>query len=59
MRPQPFCWIWAWVDKTVITLTAINDLIEACVAEFNLAFLQKAKEERMEEMHNGNVSETR
>jgi len=34
-------------------------LIEACVAEFNLAFLQKAKEERMEEMHNGNVSETR
>ncbi len=35
-------------------------LIEACVAEFNLAFLQKAKEERMEEKHNGsNVSETR
>ena len=34
-------------------------LIEACVAEFNLAFLQKAKEERMEEMYNGNVSETR
>ena len=35
-------------------------LIEACVAEFNLAFLQKAKEERMEEMHNvSNVSETR
>ena len=33
-------------------------LIEACVAEFNLAFLQKAKEERMEEMYNGNVSET-
>ena len=35
-------------------------LIEACVAEFNLAFLQKAKEERLEEKHNGsNVSETR
>ena len=34
-------------------------LIEACVAEFNLAFLQKAKEERMEEKINGNVSETR
>ena len=34
-------------------------LIEACVAEFNLAFLQKAKEERMEEKANGNVSETR
>lgn len=27
MRPLPFCWIWAWVDKTVITLTAINDLM--------------------------------
>ena len=35
-------------------------LIEACVAEFNLAFLQKTKEERMEEKKNGsNVSETR
>ena len=34
-------------------------LIEACVAEFNLAFLQKAKEERMEEKHGSNVSETR
>ena len=35
-------------------------LIEACVAEFNLAFLQKAKEERLEEKANGsNVSETR
>ena len=34
-------------------------LIEACVAEFNLAFLQKAKEERMEAKENGNVSETR
>ena len=33
-------------------------LIEACVAEFNLAFLQKAKEERMEEKEHGNVSET-
>ena len=34
-------------------------LIEACVAEFNLAFLQKAKEERMEAKENGsNVSET-
>ena len=33
-------------------------LIEACVAEFNLAFLQKAKEERMEDKRNGNISET-
>lgn len=22
-----YCWIWAWVGKTVITLTALNDLI--------------------------------
>lgn len=22
-----YSWIWAWVDKTVITLTALNDLI--------------------------------
>ena len=29
-------------------------LIEACVAEFNLTFLQKAKEDK----RNGNVSET-
>ena len=34
-------------------------LIEACVAEFNLAFLAKAKEERMEEKNNGSISETR
>ena len=33
-------------------------LIEACVAEFNLAFLAKAKEERMEEKNNGSISET-
>ena len=32
-------------------------LIEACVAEFNLAFLQKAREERLEEKKNGSVSE--
>lgn len=26
--PYPHsCWTWAWVDKTVITLTAINDLL--------------------------------
>ena len=25
--PQPFFWIWAWVDKTAITLTAIRDLM--------------------------------
>ena len=30
-------------------------LIEACVAEFNLTFLRKAKEEKI----NGNISETR
>ena len=42
-----------------ISEVEMDMLIEACVAEFNLAFLQKAKEERMEEMHNGNVSETR
>ena len=39
-----------------ISEVEMDMLIEACVAEFNLAFLQKAKEERMEEMHNGNVS---
>ncbi len=27
MKSLPFCWIWAWVDKTVTTLTAINDLL--------------------------------
>ena len=32
-------------------------LIEACVAEFNLAFLAKAKEEKKEEKENGSVSE--
>jgi ribosomal protein L20A (L18A) len=42
-----------------ISEVEMDMLIEACVAEFNLAFLQKAKEERMEEMLNGNVSETR
>ena len=42
-----------------ISEVEMDMLIEACVAEFNLAFLQKAKEERMEEMYNGNVSETR
>ncbi len=42
-----------------ISEVEMDMLIEACVAEFNLAFLQKAKAERMEEMHNGNVSETR
>ena len=42
-----------------ISEVEMDMLIEACVAEFNLAFLQKAKEERLEEMHNGNVSETR
>lgn len=26
-RSQPSCLIWAWVDKTVTTLTAINDLL--------------------------------
>ena len=31
-------------------------LIEACVAELNLAFLAKAKEERMEEKNNGCIS---
>ena len=41
-----------------ISEVEMDMLIEACVAEFNLAFLHKAKEERMEEMHNGNVSET-
>ena len=42
-----------------ISEVEMDMLIEACVAEFNLAFLQKAKEERMEEKINGNVSETR
>ena len=42
-----------------ISEVEMDMLIEACVAEFNLAFLQKAKEERLEEKHNGNVSETR
>lgn len=42
-----------------ISEVEMDMLIEACVAEFNLAFRQKAKEERLEEMHNGNVSETR
>ena len=42
-----------------ISEVEMDMLIEACVAEFNLAFLQKAKEERLEEMHNGNVSEPR
>jgi phage-related protein len=32
-------------------------LIEACVAEFNLAFLAKAKEEKREEKKNGSISE--
>ena len=32
-------------------------LIEACVAEFNLAFLAKAKEEKREEKENGSVPE--
>ena len=41
-----------------ISEVEMDMLIEACVAEFNLVFLQKVKEERMEEMHNGNVSET-
>lgn len=27
MKPQPCFWIWAWVDKTSITLTAIADLL--------------------------------
>lgn len=27
MKLQPCCWIWAWVDKTVITLTAVNHLL--------------------------------
>ena len=63
----------SWLEKAKENIIAMLDikgisiseiemdmLIEACVAEFNLAFLQKAKEERMEEMHNGsNVSETR
>ena len=35
----------------------IDMLIEACVAEFNLAFLAKAKEEKKEEKENGSVSE--
>ena len=41
-----------------ISEVEMDMLIEACVAEFNLAFLQKAKEERMEAKENGNVSET-
>ena len=51
----------AMLDIKGIAISEIemDMLIEACVAEFNLAFLQKAKEERMEEMYNGNVSETR
>ena len=50
----------AMLDIKGISISEIemDMLIEACVAEFNLAFLQKAKEERLEEMHNGNVSET-
>ena len=52
--------IWMLDIKGIaISEVEIDMLIEACVAEFNLAFLQKAKKERMEEMHNGNVSETR
>ena len=35
-------------------LLYMDMLIEACVAEFNLTFLQKAKEDK----RNGNVSET-
>lgn len=27
MKLQPCCWIWAWVDKTIITLTAVNNLL--------------------------------
>lgn len=27
MKLLPFCWIWAWADKTVTALTAINDLM--------------------------------
>ena len=42
-----------------ISEVEMDMLIEACVAEFNLAFLQKAKEERLEAKENGNVSETR
>ena len=42
-----------------ISEVEMDMLIEACVAEFNLAFLQKAKEERLEEKHGSNVSETR
>ena len=52
----------AMLDIKGISISEIemDMLIEACVAEFNLAFLQKAKEERLEEKHNGsNVSETR
>ena len=41
-----------------ISEVEMDMLIEACVAEFNLAFLQKAKEERLEDKRNGNVSET-
>ena len=50
--------ILAILQSTDIAISEVemDMLIEACVAEFNLAFLQKAKEERMEEMHNGNVS---
>jgi ribosomal protein L20A (L18A) len=42
-----------------ISEVEMDMLIEACVAEFNLVFLQKAKEERLEARENGNVSETR
>ena len=50
----------AMLDIKGISISEIemDMLIEACVAEFNLAFLQKAKEERLEEKANGNVSET-
>ena len=51
----------AMLDIKGISISEIemDMLIEACVAEFNLAFLQKAKEERLEEKHGSNVSETR
>ena len=48
------------IKGIAISEIEMDMLIEACVAEFNLAFLQKAKEERQEEKKNGgNVSETR
>ena len=46
------------IQGIAISEIEMDMLIEACVAEFNLAFLQKAKEERQEEKHGSNVSET-